>query len=79
MSIHQTLCSETTAPAPVRAGAIMSFLSNTALRAVCTLETWQERAQQRYALATLSDRMLADIGVDRASANVEAAKPFWRV
>jgi uncharacterized protein YjiS (DUF1127 family) len=78
MSIHQTLCSETTAPAPLRTGAIMSLVSNAVLRAGCTLEAWQARAQQRQDLASLSDRMLADIGIDRAGANVEAAKPFWR-
>ena len=78
MSIHQTLCSETTAPAPLRTGAIMSLVSNAVLRAGCTLEVWQARAQLRHDLASLSDRMLADIGIDRAGANVEAAKPFWR-
>jgi uncharacterized protein YjiS (DUF1127 family) len=29
-------------------------------------------------LATLDDRMLADIGVERATAFCEAEKPFWR-
>ena len=39
---------------------------------------WQARAAQRHALAKLDDRLLQDIGVDRASAKAEAAKPFWR-
>lgn len=39
---------------------------------------WQARAEQRHALAELDDRLLQDIGIDRASAKSEAAKPFWR-
>lgn len=39
---------------------------------------WQDRAAQRHALAELDDRLLQDIGIDRASAKSEAAKPFWR-
>jgi len=39
---------------------------------------WIERAQQRRRLHELSDHMLRDIGVTRADAHAEAAKPFWR-
>jgi len=39
---------------------------------------WQERAAQRRQLGMLDHRMLADIGVDRATAAMEASKPFWR-
>lgn len=38
----------------------------------------QERAAQRRQLASLEDRMLQDIGCDRAQALAEAVKPFWR-
>ena len=38
---------------------------------------WLERSRQRAALARLDDRMLADIGCDRATARAEADKPFW--
>lgn len=78
MSAQPTLCSEATAPAPFRAGAIMSALSTAVLRTACTLQVWRDRARQRQALSTLSDRMLSDIGVSRASANFEARKPFWQ-
>ena len=78
MTTQNTLCTEAPVVAPVRAGAIVPFLTRMVLGAVRTVEVWQERAQQRHALATLSDRMLKDIGVTRASANAEAAKPFWR-
>jgi len=47
-------------------------------RVFAGIAIWRERATQRRHLATLSDRMLRDIGVDRAHARVEASKPFWR-
>jgi uncharacterized protein YjiS (DUF1127 family) len=42
------------------------------------LSLWRERARSRRHLATFDDRMLADIGVERATALHEAEKPFWR-
>ncbi len=41
-------------------------------------QIWAERAGQRRALAALDDPALKDIGVSRADAAAEAAKPFWR-
>lgn len=38
---------------------------------------WQERAEQRCALKELDSRQLKDIGITRADASREAAKPFW--
>ncbi len=42
------------------------------------LRTWYQRAHQRRQLAQLDDRALDDIGVSRAQAEAEAAKPFWQ-
>jgi uncharacterized protein YjiS (DUF1127 family) len=42
------------------------------------LAAWQDRAVERRRLAGLDDRMLRDIGLDRAAAMNEVAKPFWR-
>ncbi len=53
-------------------------LSALPIRLVDTLLGWQDRARQRYRLAELDDRMLADIGLGRATAANEAAKPFWQ-
>lgn len=39
---------------------------------------WQQRAQERYALAETDGRLLRDIGIDRLDALAEARKPFWR-
>jgi len=49
------------------------------LRASAALvEGWLQRSRQRRALAELDDRQLRDIGVTRAQALAEAARPFWR-
>ena len=45
--------------------------------AVVRLLCWQELARQRRALLTLDDRMLKDIGITRADAQLEASRPFW--
>jgi uncharacterized protein YjiS (DUF1127 family) len=49
------------------------------LRAPETLNLWYERSRQRRQLARMDDRLLRDIGVDRASAMEEASKPFWQI
>ena len=40
--------------------------------------TWFDRARQRRQLCEVSDHMLRDIGLTRADAWAEHAKPFWR-
>ena len=42
------------------------------------LLAWEQRIRQRQQLADMDDHMLQDIGVGRAEAAMEAAKPFWR-
>jgi uncharacterized protein YjiS (DUF1127 family) len=42
------------------------------------LLAWQERAQARHGLAEQDDRLLADMGIGRAEAVIEADKPFWQ-
>ncbi|HEY0834050.1 MAG TPA: DUF1127 domain-containing protein [Azospirillum sp.] len=39
---------------------------------------WHERWKQRQALLALDDHLLKDIGLNRAAAEDEAGKPFWR-
>ncbi len=46
--------------------------------AVDRIYLWQERAAQRAHLASLDDHRLKDLGISRAEAVREAAKPFWR-
>jgi len=39
---------------------------------------WLDRSRQRSALGRLDERLLTDLGLDRATAAEEAAKRFWR-
>lgn len=77
MTSHQTLYaggagqptkSHTRIPSPAQ--ACRSLL--------CTLAIWQRRIEQRRQLAELPERLLRDMGLTPAQAQVEADKPFWR-
>ena len=48
------------------------------LRAGTVINLWYERGRQRRDLARLDDRLLRDIGIDRATVEQEILKPFWR-
>ena len=39
---------------------------------------WRRRARDRYALRRMCDRDLRDLGITRADADRELARPFWR-
>ncbi len=41
------------------------------------LQNRLELARSRKMLLTLDDRMLADVGLDRATARIEGDKGFW--
>jgi len=43
-----------------------------------TIALWRQRGCSRHVLATLDDHQLHDIGVTRAEARIESAKPFWQ-
>ena len=43
-----------------------------------TLNVWAARSRDRRHLATLSDRMLDDIGLSRAQVAAETDKYFWQ-
>lgn len=51
---------------------------NLASWALRRLIVWQERAEQRHALAMLDDRQLKDIGLSRADIVREISKSFWQ-
>ena len=42
------------------------------------LREWRRRKNSRLELARLDERMLRDIGLTRALADLEINKPFWR-
>lgn len=47
-------------------------------RAATTVRVWCHRARTRRELAELDSFQLADIGIARHDAEIEAQKPFWR-
>jgi uncharacterized protein YjiS (DUF1127 family) len=72
-----TICRESTLPQVAFLPRQRTF-TDTLLRAVEVVLQWHERAKSRRALLGLSDRMLSDIGIDRATAQVEGDRPFWK-
>jgi uncharacterized protein YjiS (DUF1127 family) len=59
-------------------GGLRSAVRRSVIRMVEVFLAWHDRARERRALMELSDHMLRDIGISRAEAHGEAAKPFWR-
>jgi uncharacterized protein YjiS (DUF1127 family) len=47
-------------------------------RLAAMLRRWAANAQQRAILAGMDDRMLRDVGLDRATAHEESSKWFWQ-
>lgn len=43
-----------------------------------TLSAWDSRSRQRRNLAEMDAHLLADIGISRKDATIEASKPFWQ-
>lgn len=68
-------CHASAVPAvPLRGPAIRPVLSRALDKVLC----WHERLKSRRMLGSLDDRMLRDVGIDRATARREAETPFWR-
>lgn len=63
-----------TVSTPVRA---LAKVRRFAVKCMQIIVVWQDRAEQRHALAELNERMLKDIGVSNVDAYKEARKPFW--
>ena len=62
----------------IRARDWAARMEDLLIRLFDTLGEWRDRAASRRALAKLDARMLADIGLDTASAEAESMKQFWR-
>ena len=74
-SICQTASSIPTVAMPARNRAT---IGSTVLRALENALLWRERVKSRRALLGMDDRMLSDIGIDRATARSEGDRPFWQ-
>ena len=60
---------------PVR---FRAAVGRAAFRILEALAEWQGRAAERRNLMELDHRMLKDVGLSRADAAGEYAKPFWK-
>jgi uncharacterized protein YjiS (DUF1127 family) len=58
-------------PRPAAAGSRLR-------RALDLIVEWRARARDRRELASLDDRSLRDMGLDRAAIWAECEKPWWR-
>ena len=64
------------APSP-SFGRALSLLAGAAVVGIEKVMTRAELARSRRQLAELDERLLRDIGLDRATARFEATKGFW--
>lgn len=58
-------------------GRAVALLAGTVVVGIEKIMTRAELARSRHQLAQLDERLLRDIGIDRATARFEANKPFW--
>lgn len=58
-------------------GRAVALLAGTVVVGIEKIMTRSELARSRHQLAQLDDRLLRDIGIDRATARYESARPFW--
>ncbi len=58
--------------------APLTTLVGKVLRTVTLLNVWEKRLAERQHLAGMDERMMRDIGLDRADLRQEIAKPFWK-
>jgi len=57
---------------------VCAILGAVLARLVERVIAWHERVRSRRLLASFDDRMLRDIGIDRATIENESTASFWR-
>jgi uncharacterized protein YjiS (DUF1127 family) len=61
------------------AARIRAVLGGVLVRLVEGVISWSERGRNRRVLASLNDRMLQDIGIDRVVVENDSTSWFWRL
>jgi uncharacterized protein YjiS (DUF1127 family) len=62
-----------------RAARCRVVLGRALVRLVECVASWDRRRRNRRLLASFDDRMLRDIGIDRAAAESDSTASFWRL
>ena len=62
----------------LNAQAKLPLVAGIAVNFAVAVTTWDTRRKTRRTLKHLETHLLHDIGLDRLSAQAEAAKPFWQ-
>lgn len=62
----------------LNAQANLPIVARLAVKFAVTMVKWDTRRKSRRSLKDLGPHLLHDIGLDRSSAQAEAAKPFWQ-
>jgi uncharacterized protein YjiS (DUF1127 family) len=65
-------------PSRHRSSRATAAVATRAVAALALLRLWRRRARERALLATLDERMLRDICVERSDVEREINQPFWR-
>ena len=65
-------------PSVMRAHSKQPHPDMTFATVLATVRVWQQRSRSRSELAAMDDATLRELGITRAQAAFEAAKPFWR-
>jgi uncharacterized protein YjiS (DUF1127 family) len=65
-------------PLRERAGRV-SRLCSGLVRWLARVSAWRKRRRSRRLLASMDDRSLRDIGIDRTKVEDESTVPFWRL
>jgi len=58
--------------------AKLPLVAGLAVKFAVRVTTWDMRRKSRRALKRLGPHLLRDIGLDHATAQAEASKPFWQ-
>ncbi len=67
---------------PDRRVGFLNWLGRTSMRlveVVSHLQLLDDIRRERQVLATLDDRILRDLGIDRATARHESSRPWWDI
>ena len=65
-------------PHPARAARFRTILGRRLARLVERVIAWDRGYRDRQFLASLDNRQLRDIGIDRATVGSDSAASFWR-